>query len=415
MDVKITPFDFKGTVEAPASKSYMHRLLICSMLADKPTEIECNSICNDVEATIDCIKALDCKVEKENNIFNVIPSVNFCKNPVLDCKESGSTLRFLLPVATAVFENVTFKGEGRLPKRPLRSLCHSLENNGVSFKFTGKDNLPCITKGYLNGGNFEVDAGISSQFVSGILMALGKLSGSVSLVNNVVSAPYIEITIDIMSKFGVFVERMPNGYSIKKSGYISPGKIKCEGDWSNGAFWLAGGVINSKEGLTVCGLDDKSKQGDKKIVDILKQMGGDISICENNYIVKKSDLVGIEIDASDIPDLVPILSVAASYAKGKTVIKNISRLRDKESDRVLSVFEMIKSMGGNISYDENNIYINGAGLRGGQIKSFNDHRIAMSAAIGGAASENAVVISDAEAVNKSYPEFFKRLNMLKGK
>ena len=230
------------------------------------------------------------------------------------------------------------------------------------------------------------------------------------------SGPYIDITTDIQKKFGITVEKTESGYIVPSGQhYTSPGETEIEGDLSNGAFWLVAGAIGSEEKITCTALREDTLQGDGKIIDILREMGADISRDGDKVTVYKSQLSAIEIDCSDIPDIVPILCVAATAAEGTTVFKNIERLRAKESDRVQTTADMIKALGGKIEFDCNTISVTGCTLTGGTVSSANDHRIAMSAAIASLRCSDTVTIDIAEAVNKSYPDFYEKFTMLGGK
>jgi len=409
MDITICKNGLKGTVKAPPSKSYMHRALICAAAADCPTKIECSEFSEDTKATMRCLEALGAKFSFDDKGVTVTPidkkQSGICE---LDCGESGSTLRFILPFAAASGKECILKGSERLGKRPLKPLIEELRSHGIDAQFSG-DFLPLKISGKLTGGKFEIPADISSQFISGLLMALGVSGGGeIHTLGTLKSKKYVDITVEVMEKFGVNAEKTDFGYSVpQKSGYTSPIELSCEGDWSNAAFWLVGGAISAEEGLTCTALSKETTQGDFEIYNILKKMGADISIHEDKVTVRKSKLLGINIVADDIPDLVPILCVAACGAEGKTVISGTKRLREKESDRVKSTLDMINSLGGIIECSDNSITVTPKKLTGGKVDSYNDHRIAMSAAIASLISEKGVEIIGAEAVRKSYPDFFE--------
>ncbi len=404
MDALLTSHALWGTVEAPTSKSYMHRALICAALADKKTILHCRELSNDVIATIRCLRALGAEIEEKENTLTVTPVKSAAENALLDCGESGTTLRFMLPLCAAIGKRAELYGSGRLPLRPIAPLVKSLEDGGARVVYKGKDNLPCEIYGGF-GKTHTVEAGVSSQFISGLLLASAKDGAAVKAVGSVVSAPYIEMTLDVMNTFGIKTEKTESGINVF-GGVKSPGELWCEGDWSNAAFWLVAGAVASEKGLKVNGIKKDSIQGDKKIADILKQMGADIKIDKNDVSVKKSVLRAIETDAGDIPDLVPVLCVAASCAHGTTVIKNISRLREKESDRIKTTADMITALGGKIEAFENEMHITGAPLTGGTVDGAGDHRIVMSAAAASFAASGNVKILGANAAEKSYPAFF---------
>jgi len=384
VDVEILPGPLCGTIKAIPSKSQAHRALICAALADEHTNIVCEGTSKDIEATGACLRAL--KAGDEDVV-------------TLHCGESGSTFRFLLPIVCTLGRKASFVLEGRLPERPLSPLYEELVRHGCKLSPQGTN--PFATRGKLSPGSYTLDAGVSSQFVSGLLFALPLLDGDSELrmTGSVESFPYIELTLAMLETFGVKVGFEGMAFSIPgRQKYRSPGTVHIEGDWSNAAFWLCADAIPGNE-ITVSGLDMDSRQGDKAVLGILERFG--------------SDLRGIEIDAADIPDLVPILSVVAAAAKGMTVIRNAGRLRMKESDRLAAVTDMLGLIGADIRETADGLIINGGKpLTGGTVSSWGDHRIAMSAAIAAVLCAAPVVIQGAEAVEKSYPTFFEERRRL---
>ena len=415
MKVSLSPSKLNGTVDAPASKSCLHRALICAAAADKETKIFASSFSKDIEATVSCLSSLGARFEYGEGFVTVYPIENKDEECILDCNESGSTLRFMLPFAAALGRKCTFIGAERLGKRPLLPLCKVLSENGVEVSY-GKSFLPCTISGKLSRGTYEIEGNISSQFITGLLLALGVLGGgNIHSTTPLESASYIDITTDIQKKFGIETVKKENSFIIPEGQkYTSPSHFKTEGDYSNGAFFLVAGALSSEDGLTVISLFEKTYQGDKAVVDVLVQMGAKITRDGDKITVFKSELKATEIDCSDIPDLVPILCVAASAAEGKSVFRNINRLRMKESDRVQTTADMLTSLGGKIEFDENNIYVTGASLKGGTVSSANDHRIAMSAAVASLICEGDVIIEDAQAVEKSYGDFYEKFIELGG-
>lgn len=419
MKVIISPSKLRGTVSAPPSKSCMHRALICAAAAESSTDIICDSFSKDTEATIRCLTALGAKFEVSGSLVKVFPINREEKENepcVLDCNESGSTLRFMLPFAASLGKKCVFTGAERLGQRPLLPLCEALESHGISLSY-GSSFLPCSIEGKLKGGLFEIPGDISSQFITGLLFAIGVIGGGeIKTTSPLKSGPYIDITTDIQKKFGISADRTEGGYVVAEGQkYTSPGTIEIEGDYSNGAFWLVAGAIGSYGSITCTALREDSLQGDRRIIDILRLMGADITREGDRVTVKKSHLKAVEIDCSDIPDIVPVLAVAASAAEGTTVFRNIGRLRAKESDRVQTTADMLKALGGNICFDETTIYVTGTALSGGVVSSANDHRIAMSAAVASLICSGSVTIDMAEAVSKSYPDFYEKFIMLGGK
>lgn len=419
MKVVLSPSKLSGVLDAPPSKSCMHRALICAAAADKPTKIFCSSFSKDIKATISCLSALGARFDYENDSVTVYPidrSGSDEKPCVLDCNESGSTLRFMLPFAAALGKKCTFIGSQRLGQRPLLPLCEALSSHGVSPLYADSF-LPCSIEGKLSGGVYEIPGDISSQFITGLLFALGVIGGGeIRTTTPLKSGPYIDITIDIQKKFGIDIEKTEKGYIVHNGQkYTSPEKMEIEGDLSNGAFWLVAGAIGSRDNVTCNNLYEDTLQGDRKVIDILRDMGADIKREGKSVTVYRSNLKATQVDCSDIPDIVPILCVAATAAEGTTVFKNIERLRAKESDRVQTTVDMIRSLGGRIDFDETSIYVTGSPLSGGLVESANDHRIAMSAAIASLRCSENVTIDTAEAVEKSYGDFYEKFTMLGGK
>ncbi len=434
MQIKITPKSLNGCVSAPVSKSAAHRLLICAALGDKPCTIRCGGTNADIEATIACLCALGADIRREGEQLLVTPvfAGGLRSGATLDCGESGSTLRFLLPVVCALNADCTLIGHGRLPNRPLSPLYEELVAHGATLGENGK--MPLFASGSLSAGAFTIDGGVSSQFISGLLFALPLLSEPTEIVvtGKTESARYIDLTMEALAAFGITPEKTATGWKFDGTErYRSPETLTVEGDWSNAAFWLVAGALPRTEGapdapLTVTGLREDSLQGDKAIIPLLRRFGAKIERDGDTYTVTAAPLHGIEIDAADIPDLVPILSVAAAFASGETVIHNIARLRIKESDRVATVLFLLGALGVSAFADENTLTVIGGGSDGGTpaisaptLDSFNDHRIAMAAAVFASAAvgdteNDALVIETAEAVRKSYPDFYKRFASLGG-
>jgi 3-phosphoshikimate 1-carboxyvinyltransferase len=416
-DVKISPCRLNGAVRAIPSKSQAHRALICAALADKPTTIECEGGSEDIAATADCLSALGAKIERESGVYVVHPLKRDADDNIasLSCGESGSTFRFMLPIVGALGRKASFILKGRLPERPLSPLYEELVRHGAELSLQGT--VPFLSAGRLAPGPYSLNAGVSSQFISGLLFALPLLDGDseLRLTGQAESFPYIELTLAMLEIFGIQTEFKDNIFYIPGGQiYRSPGKTRVEGDWSNAAFWLSAGAVG-KGSVTCTGLNFKSRQGDRAILDILSKFNADIEVKEKNSAVTVSGgkLRGIEIDARDIPDLVPILAVVGAVAEGKTVIRNAARLRTKESDRLAAVNAVLRAIGADANETEDGLVIHGpAVFKGAQVSSYGDHRIAMSAAIAATVCAGPVVIQGAQAVNKSYPGFFDDLRLL---
>ena len=389
MDITISPRRLRGDLTVIPSKSQAHRLLICAAFSDKPTLLQCAETNRDIEATADCLTALGAKILRTDSGYTVFPVKAVPEQAELHCRESGSTLRFLLPVAGALGVDALFTMEGRLPQRPLSPLWEEMERMGCTLTRPTLDTIRCTGK--LRPGAYRIDGGISSQYITGLLLALSLLgSGSqLEITGKAESRPYIEMTKAAISLFG----GDPDHPGEKR--FHSPGAVSVEGDWSNGAFFLAANELGSH--LNLRGLDPDSPQGDRAVLGILPLLRSGAP----------------RVSAADIPDLVPILSVAAASNHGAVFI-DIRRLRMKESDRVASVMAMLKSLGGRAEADDNTLTVFPSGFTGGVVDSFNDHRIAMSAAIAATVCTGPVTVLGAECVSKSYPGFWEEYRRLGG-
>lgn len=393
-------------IKAVTSKSEIHRLLICSALADTPTRVLCQNTNADITATVSCLNSLGADIKYKDGIFFVNPIKQIPKKAELFCNESGSTLRFLLPIVAFFGTETVFITEGRLAQRPLSPLKEELERSGVTINTIGKE---IRISGKCEAKEFFIDGNVSSQFISGLMFMLSMSGGKINLTSPAESRPYIDMTARALQNFGCQINFDGNEISVQKtSPLLSPKEITGGGDWSNAAFFITAGIIG-KEKITVSGLDIDSTQGDKKIIDILKSFGGKIEIGNNEVTAYPSILTAHDIDAADIPDLVPVLSVAAACAKGTTMIKNCARLRLKESDRIEAVRDMLTCLGGKIEVDGDSIIVHHSEFTGGTVDSKNDHRIAMSAAVAAFATDSSVTIENAQAVNKSYPSFWDEI------
>lgn len=372
------------------SKSDAHRALICEALAENSCHIQCSADSKDIQATRKCLKALK---EGREEMY---------------CGESGSTLRFLLPVMGALGHKASFYPEGRLPQRPLSPLYEELTAHGC--RLSPKGSVPLTIEGQLEPGIFNIPGNVSSQYISGLLFALPLLEDDSRIVisGKLESRAYVDMTIKALRDFGVKIEEDAEGFIIPGGQkYRAPKGYRVEGDWSNGCFFLAAGALLD-EGICVSGLNLDSLQGDKEILSLLKEFGAEVEADEEEIRVCRGELKGIEIDASQIPDMVPILAVLACAAEGTTTIKNAGRLRIKECDRLAAVTKELNALGGEIEELPEGLIIHGRKrLVGGQADSWNDHRIAMMAAVASLICEDKVIIDGAEAVNKSYPDFFQ--------
>lgn len=412
-DVRVYPGSLSGNLTAPPSKSAAHRALICAALARGESEVTPVSDSTDMEATLSVLAAMGQRAARDGNIIR-FRGMPWEERPVtLNCLESGSTLRFLLPVAAALGLSATFSGEGRLPERPIGVLTEQLSQHGISVTGSG---MPFCIKGKLTGGAFTLPGDVSSQFISGLLFALPLLTedSKIHLTTPLESAAYVDLTLSALSDAGIRIERTGDGLLVKGEQSYRSGRKIVEGDYSNAAFWLCAGAIGGN--IAIDGLQEQSVQGDRAIVKLAQAFGASVSAQNGQITVKSAPLHGIRIDAAPIPDLVPILAVTAAFAQGDTEIYNAARLRIKESDRLSAVSELIRNLGGEAQEFPDRLIIRGSGgFRGGEVDGMNDHRIVMSAAIAALFCREPVVIRGAQAVRKSYPDFFEDLEMLGGR
>lgn len=410
----IYPARLAGTRPAPPSKSAAHRALICAALASGESRVAPLAGSADMAATIGVLHAIGAQISLTKNGGAKVSGGrwNTEKMLLLDCLESGSTLRFLLPVACALGLTATVAGRGRLPERPLGALAEQMKAHGVSFS-SGK--MPFIVRGQLTPGRYELPGDVSSQFVTGLLFALPLLGGDseIVLTSPLQSAGYVEMTLRALAQSGIVVEAAASGWRVPGGQRYQPGDRDVEGDWSNAAFWLCAAAIGGA--VRVTGLTNASAQGDRAVCGILERFGAEISQDAHAVCCKAAPLRGCKIDAGPIPDLVPVLAVTAAFAEGETEIFNAARLRIKESDRLATTAALVRSLGGRADEYPDRLVVYGGGLRGGTAQGANDHRIVMAAAVAAQACAKEVCVTDAHAVKKSYPDFFDDLIKLGGR
>lgn len=392
MDLTVYPGTLSGEIQAIPSKSQAHRLLICAAFADKETLLECPQTNEDIQATVRCLNALGANIVRTNNGYQISPVSVFPKNATMDCGESGSTLRFLLPVVCALGIDTTIQMHGRLPYRPLSPLWEELERMGAVL--TRPTETTIQTAGKLRSGVFKISGNVSSQYISGLLFAAALLDGgsTIQITGKLESKPYIDMTQRALHTFGV------NTRDFRVNGcypFQSPSKLMVEGDWSNAAFFLAAKALGNP--VDVKNLVADSPQGDRAVTDILAK-------CETLQTVS----------AADIPDLVPILAVVFG-AKNGAIFTDIARLRLKESDRVSSVCNMLNRLGAKATATDNTLTVAPGSYHSCTIDAANDHRIAMAAAIAATVADGPVTILGAECVSKSYPSFWEEYKKLGGR
>ena len=394
MDMKISPSVLRGNLSIPASKSCAHRAVICAALADGVSTLSGITMSKDIEATISSMTALGASFEINGDIVTVKGiSGSIDGTAEIDCNESGSTLRFIMPVAAALGVKSVFIGKGRLPQRPIDIYKRELKNHGITFH---TEEMPYEISGVLTGGKYEIEGNVSSQFITGLLFALplAKEDSEIIMTSHLESRPYVDITIDILRRYGIEISETENSFLIKGNQKYTPYDEHIEGDYSQAAFFFVANALGSD--VNILNLKENSVQGDKAITDIIADT------------LKNGSVTGYKADCSDIPDLVPILSVLGAYGNMPSTIYNAERLRIKESDRLAACADMLNNLGGNVTVTSDGLEIMPTnGLNGGTIDSYGDHRIVMAAAIAALNCKGDVIIKGAEAAEKSYPTFFE--------
>lgn len=391
MDLTIYPRKLSGEIQAIPSKSQAHRLLICAAFANKETLLECPQTNQDIEATVGCLNALGANISRTNNGYHILPASDLPEKAIIDCGESGSTLRFILPVVCALGINTTIQMHGRLPYRPLTPLWEELERMGAVLSRPTETTIQTSSK--LHSGKFKINGNVSSQYISGLLLATALMDGksSIEITGKLESKPYVEMTQLALKTFGVDTTdfKITGSYPFQ-----SPGILRVEGDWSNAAFFLAANALDNS--VQISNLDIHSPQGDRAVAKILSNL---------NTITS--------VSAADIPDLVPILAVVFGTRRD-IVFTDVSRLRLKESDRVESVCNMLNALGAKAYATENTLHVSAGSFHSCTVDSVGDHRIAMAAAIAATAADGPVTILGAECVAKSYPSFWGDYKKLGG-
>jgi 3-phosphoshikimate 1-carboxyvinyltransferase len=404
----------KGDIDAPSSKSYTHRAIIAASLARGKSKISNITYSEDIHATINAVRAMGAKVEIHDHYcyVNGVKKVRKIHEEV-KCKESGSTLRFAIPVFALSNKKFTITGKPSLMKRPLDVYKEIFTTQGDEYHFS--ENRLTV-EGKLQAKTYEIDGTISSQFLTGLMFALPLLKddSTIKIKIHLESKSYIDITIDLLDEFGIKIKEMDDGYFIKGNQSYQAIDYAVEGDYSQAAFFLVGGQLNGA--IRINNLDHDSPQGDQVIVDIIRAMKGRVIYSEEGLVCEKTKTKATNIDIKDCPDLGPILSLLACLSVGQTRISNIERLRIKESDRVASTVETLKALGASIRTSDTEIIIQGQDtLKGGvTVDSHNDHRIAMMVAIASLVCEQPITLTNPQAVNKSYPDFYRDFQALGG-
>ena len=392
--VQIENAALNGAVTLPPSKSAAHRAILCAFLAGGGT-VSPMIPSRDMQAAIGAANSLK-NGEK-----------------IINCIESGNTLRFFIPVAAALGKEVTFTGEGRLPQRPLGEYIELLPKHGVQIQSSGS--LPLHISGKLQSGDFHICGDISSQYITGLMLALPLLDGdsNITLTTPLKSKPYVDMTVNVLADYGVEIKETDSGYFVKGNQHYCVRDYTVEGDWSHAAFFMSAAAIGGR--ITLKGLDMHSAQGDKAVCDVMRLFGAEVAADENGVTCAHRELRGIDIDCDDIPDMVPAIAVTAAFAKGKTVIRGAQRLRFKESDRIEAIVSNLKKMGVGVTETADGMIIEPARVSGAALKGYNDHRIVMAFSVAASFASGGTTIDDAQSVNKTYPSFFDDFKQLGGK
>ncbi len=407
MKVVLSPFKADGEVFAPPSKSYAHRYIIAAFLAGKKCVIENVGFSDDVFATVAAITSLGGIIEKNGDTV-IVNGRKPVKQATVDCGESGSTMRFLMPVAAALGIDALFTGKGKLMFRPVEDIAAAVNGHGATI-------LNHTVSGQLTCGKYYLNGNLSSQFASGLLFALSALSGDSEIIftGDTVSKGYIDITVSVLEEFGVEISETATGYKIK-GGFNPPEKVSVEGDWSGAAFPLAIGALCGK--ATVNNLKYPSLQPDCAILDILQNFGAKVSVGKGKITVEKGALCGIEeICCENFPDIAQVICSVAAFCKGKTRLTGINRLKIKESDRIAAIINTLKTCGIRATYDGAALTVYGGTPKGGTFDGGKDHRTVMSAAVIACSANGVSTVDGAEYCAKSYPSFFGDIKLLGGK
>ena len=416
MKIKIRPGNLKGTIEIPPSKSYSHRAVIAAALAEngKKSKIDNLKFSVDITTTTDIMENWGAEIERFESALEIIGNGGKVapRDKYVQCNESGSTIRFLIPVGITSENELVFDGKGKLVDRPLDSYYKIFKEQGLKYETIG-GKLPLTVNGKLKSGNYEIDGNISSQFITGLLYALPLLEGDSKLIinKNLESKGYVDLTLEILKLAGIeIVNNDYKSFDIRGNQTYKPFNYTVEGDYSQVAFWIVAGIISANRDNEVKCLhvNKNSLQGDREIIEIVTRMGANLEIFDDYVIVKPSKTKGTVIDISQCPDIGPVLTVLAALSEGETRIINGKRLRIKESDRITSIKTELNKLGGNVSEEGDSLIIQGVEeFRGGvTVNAWNDHRIAMSLAVASTRCEEEIILEEAESVRKSYPHFW---------
>ncbi len=408
MSVTIRPTYLKGDILVPSSKSYLQRAIAAATLSNGTSKITHNGHCNDSLAALSIAKKLGASIIENNNTLTIKGDFTARSN-IFDCHESGLCFRMFAPILSLQNKELTLTGSGSLSKRPQQIIINALKQFDV--KVDAKNGfLPLKISGPLIGTSAIIDASVSSQLLTGLLMALPLSNTDSSIeVQNLNSIPYIKMTIDLLKKFGVIIHNTDNKqFVIKGNQKYKPCNYNVEGDWSAASFFIAAAMINGE--INIRGLNMNSLQADIAIIDLLKNIDADMTLLSDGVSIKSSQIKPFEFDATHCPDLFPPLVAMAAHAKGISKIKGVKRLIHKESNRAEALSNEFTKLGIEIEIDNDLMHIKGGVVNSAKVFSHNDHRIAMTLAAVGIGANGNILITDTECINKSYPNFFTNLN-----
>lgn len=416
MNVTIKPSFLHGDVVVPPSKSLSHRAIIAAALAEGESKISNVLFSKDIKATIGAMRACGADIKEFDDYLIIKGSKVKRAEKLIDANESGSTIRFMIPIALVNNEPIKFVGHNHLVKRPLDTFLEIFDKQGIKYE-RGEDYLPLTVNGGLKPGRFDVRGDISSQFITGLLYALPLLDGDshIHITTEMESKGYIDLTIDMLKMFGIEIENKNyQDYIIKGNQSFKPNDYVIEGDYSQSAFFLEADALGAD--INLLAMEENSHQGDKKIIQDVKDLGAEVTFSNGVLKAKCDKLHGAVIDFAQSPDLGPALTVLAALAEGKSEFINASRLRIKECDRITCVKDELNKLGADITELPDGMIINGVEkLHGGVVDSHNDHRLAMAFAMATLKMDGDLTILNAGSVSKSFPHFFKVFESLGGK
>ncbi len=424
MKVKIKPSILSGEIVIPPSKSYSHRAIISAALVNSEKKSKINNLkfSVDIATTTEIMENWGAKITKKESNLEIIGNDGKIvpKNNYIQCNESGSTIRFLIPIALTSENELIFDGKGKLIDRTLTLYYKIFDEQEIKYE-TNEGKLPLKVNGKLKAGNYEIDGNVSSQFITGLLYALPLLDGDSTIVinKNLESKGYVDLTLEILKLSGIKIKNNDyKSFEIKGNQEYRCFDYMVEGDYSQVAFWIVAGIIsaNKDNEIKCLNLNKYSLQGDKAIIEIVQKMGAKLEIFDDYVIVKPSKTKGTIIDVSQCPDIAPILTVLGALSEGETKIINAERLRIKESDRIISIKIELNKIGAKIEEIGDSLVIQGVDIfEGGvEVSAWNDHRIAMSLAVASIRCKNEIVIDEAESVKKSYPHFWDDFEKMGG-